>query len=86
MKELSNNARKLLFAIGESNGKDISAHELGMAHDEFVAACNELKSESLLGNYNLAEIGTGGDVMVITLKNPWLTKRGKDALEKMKKD
>lgn len=33
MKELSNNARKLLLAVGECDKRDIGAHELCMTHD-----------------------------------------------------
>lgn len=82
MKELSNNARKLLLEIGENNGKDISAHELGMTHDEFVAATEELRRELLLDHLHLSEMEVGDIMCVTTLKSPKLTPQG----EKVFKD
>lgn len=81
MRELSINARKLLLAIGERNGKDISAHELGMTHDEFVDAAEELERELLLDHSHLSEIEVV-DIMGVALKSPKLTTQG----EKVFKD
>lgn len=88
MKELSNNARKLLFAVGESNGKDISAHELGMTHDEFVAAYYELSRQSLLSNGRHDILDESGDVENprVILKNPGLTKHGEDVFNQLQKN
>lgn len=81
MRELSINARKLLLAIGERNGKDISAHELGMTHDEFRDAAEELRRELLLDHSHLSEIVVV-DIMGVALKSPKLTPQG----EKVFKD
>lgn len=85
MRELSINARKLLLAIGERNGKDISAHELGMTHDEFVEAAEELGRESLIDHWRLSEIGVA-DIMGVTLKSPKLTPEGEKVFKELQQN
>lgn len=82
MKDLSNNARKLLLKIGERNGKDISAHELGLTRDEFVDAAEELRRELLLDHSHLSEIGVV-DIMGVALKSPKLTPQGEKVLKEL---
>ena len=75
MKELSNNARKLLLAVGECDKRDIGAHELCMTHDEFIYASDELRRELLLAHWKLSEVGVA-DNMGAKLERPSLTKQG----------
>lgn len=75
MKQLSNNARKLLLAIGKGDKRDIVAHELCMRADEFIDASDELRRESLLDHWHLSEIGIVGDTGA-KLQSPTLTTKG----------
>ena len=84
MKELSNNARKLLLAIGECDKRDIGAYELRMTYDEFIDASDELRRASLLAQLNLSEIGIVDNVDA-KLKRPRLTKQGKDMFKMLQK-
>lgn len=85
MRELSINERKLLLAIGERNGKDISAHELGMTYDEFVEAAEELERKLLLDHWHLSEIEVVG-IMGATLQSPTLTKRGEKVFKELRQN
>lgn len=85
MKELSKNARQLLFAIREGDKSDIGAHELGMTHDEFIDACEELRIELLLDHCRLTESGMV-DNMGVKLRSPSLTTRGEDVFKELRKD
>ena len=85
MKELSKNARQLLFAIREGDKGDIGAHELGMTHDEFIDAGEELMRESLLDHWRLTESGMV-DIMGVKLQSPSLTARGEDVFKGLRKD
>ena len=85
MKELSKNARQLLFAIREGDKGDIGAHELGMTHDEFIDAGEELMRESRNDQWGLKESGQGV-IFGVKLQSPSLTARGEDVFKELRKD
>lgn len=83
MKKLSNNARKLLMAIGEGDKRGIGAHELCMRDDEFFDASEELRRALLLDHCHLSEIGTV-DNAGAKLQRPSLTTKGEEVFKALR--
>nr|DAU13109.1 MAG TPA: hypothetical protein [Caudoviricetes sp.] len=86
--ELSDNAHKLLLAIGNECRKKIedrgviSSRELGMSRDEFISSCNELTSNGFLSNGRHDILSD--PYSVVELRSPKLTTLGEEAYEKIK--